>query len=69
MELIILSDGLYKLVSLTEEMMQSIEIIAEIDCFDLCDILRIHLTTYHDAPFNAHLMKDGSGDFIGCICK
>ncbi len=69
MELIILSDGLYKLVSVTEEMMQSIEIIAEIDCFDLCDILRIHLTTYHDAPFNAHLMKDGSGDFIGCICK
>ena len=69
MELIILSDGLYKLVSVTEETMQSIEIIAEIDCFDLCDILRIHLTTYHDAPFNAHLMKDGSGDFIGCICK
>ena len=69
MELIILSDGLYKLVSVTEEMMQSIEIIAEIDCFDLCDILRIRLTTYHDAPFNAHLMKDGSGDFIGCICK
>ena len=69
MELIILSDGLYKLVSVTEEMMQSIEIIAEFDCFDLCDILRIHLTTYHDAPFNAHLMKDGSGDFIGCICK
>ena len=69
MELIILSDGLYKLVSVTEEMMQSIEIIAEIDCFDLCDILRIHLTTYHDAPFNAHLMKDGSGDFIGCISK
>ena len=69
MELIILNDGLYKLVSVTKEMMQSIEIMAEIGCFDLCDILRIHLTTYHDAPFNAHVMKDGSGDFIGCICK
>ena len=69
MDLIILNDGLYSLVSVTKEMMQGIEIIAEIDCFDLCDILRLHLTTYHDAPFNAHVMKDGSGNFIGCICK
>ena len=69
MDLIILNDGLYSLVSVTQEMMQGIEIIAEIDCFDLCDILRLHLTTYHDAPFNAHVMKDGSGNFIGCMCK
>lgn len=69
MDLIILNDGLYNLVSVTKEMMQGIEIIAEIDCFDLCDILRLHLTTYHDAPFNAHVMKDGSGNFIGCVCK
>ncbi len=69
MELIILNDGLYSLVSVTKEMMQGIEIIAEIDCFDFCDILRLHLTTYHDAPFNAHVMNDGSGNFYGCICK
>ena len=69
MDLIILNDGLYSLVSVTKEMMQGIEIIAEIDCFDLCDILRLHLTTYHEAPFNAHVMKDCSGNFIGCICK
>jgi len=69
MDLIILNDGLYSLVSVTKEMMQGIEIIAEIDCFDLCDILRLHLTTYHDAPFNAHVMKDGSGNLIGCMCK
>jgi len=69
MDLIILNDGLYSLVSVTKEMMQGIEIIAEIDCFDLCDILRLHLTTYHEAPFNAHVMKDGSGNFIGCMCK
>jgi len=25
--------------------------------------------TYHEPPFNVHVMKDGSGDFIGCICK
>ena len=69
MELIILNDGLYSLVSVTKEMMQGVEIIAEIDCFDLCAILRLHLTTYHDARYNAHVMNDGSGNFYGCICK
>ena len=69
MELILLSDELYKLVAVTEEMMAGVEILAEVDCFDLCDILRLHLTTYHEPPFNVHVMKDGSGDFIGCICK
>ena len=34
-----------------------------------CDILRIKLTTYYDAPVNRHVMNDGSGDFFGCICK
>ena len=69
MDLILLNDGLYTLVSVTKEMMQGIEIMEEIDCFDLCDILRLYLTTYHEPPFNVHVMKDGSGDFIGCICK
>ena len=40
-----------------------------IDCFDLCDILRIKLSTYADYPINQHIMNDGSGDFFGCICK
>ena len=69
MELILLSDELYKLVAVTKEMMAGVEILAEVDCFDLCDILRLHLTTYHEPPFNVHVMKDGTGDFIGCICK
>ncbi len=69
MDLILLNDGLYNLVSVTKEMMKGIEIMAEIDCFDLCDILRLHLTTYHDAPYNVHVMNNGSGDFYGCICK
>ena len=69
MDLILLNDGLYSLVSVTKEMMQGIEIMSEIDCFDLCDILRLHLTTYHDAPYNVHVMDNGSGDFYGCICK
>ena len=69
MELILLSNELYKLVSVTKEMMAGVEIIAEVDCFDLCDILRLHLTTYYDYPVNAHVMNDGTGDFYGCICR
>ena len=68
MELILLSDELYKLVAVTKEMMEGIEILADVDCFDLCDILRLHLTTYHE-PWNVHVMKDGTGDFYGCICN
>ena len=69
MDLIILNDGMYSLVPVTKAMMQGIEILTKIDCFDLCDILRLHLTTYHDAPFNRHVMNDGSGYFFGCICN
>ena len=69
MDLILLNDGLYKLVEVTKEMMANIELLEEVDCFDLCDILRLHLTTYYDAPYNVHVMKDGSGHFYGCICK
>ena len=69
MDLILLNDGIYQLVSVTKQMMEGIEIMSKVDCFDLCDILRLHLTTYHEPPFNVHVMKDGTGDFIGCICK
>ena len=68
MDLILLSDELYKLVAVTKEMMAGVEILAEVDCFDLCDILRLHLTTYHE-PWNVHVMKDGSGELYGCICR
>ena len=68
MELILLSDELYKLVAVTEEMMAGVEILAEVDCFDLCDILRLYLTTYHE-PWNVHVMNDGTGMFYGCICR
>ena len=69
MDLILLNDGLYHLVEVTKEMTKGIKLLSEIDCMDLCDILRIHLTTYHEPPFNAHVMNDGSGDFYGCICR
>ena len=70
MELIILNDGMYQLVPLTKQMMEHMSLLVnEIDLFDLCDIVRLKLTTYYDYPINAHVMKDGSGDFIGCISK
>ena len=69
MDLIILNDGMYHLIEVTKQMTTGIELLSEIDCFDLCDILRLHLTTYMDYPFNQNVMNDGSGDFYGCICK
>jgi len=68
MDLILLNDGLYSLVSVTKEMMEGIEILSDINCFDLCDILRLHLTEYQE-PWNVHVMKDDSGIFFGCICQ
>lgn len=69
MDLIILTDGLYHLVPVTKQMTEGIELFTKVNCFELCDILRIKLSTYVDAPFNQHVMNDGSGDFYGCICK
>ena len=68
MDLIILNDGMYSLVSVTKEMIKEVQLLGEVDCFDLCDILRLHLTTYYEYPINAHVMKDGTGDLFGCIC-
>ena len=69
MDLIILNDGLYHLIPVTKQMLEGIELINKISCLDLCDILRLKLTDYMDAPYNRHVMKDGSGDFFGCICR
>ena len=68
MDLILLNDGLYQLVAVTKEMTAGISLLDKVNCFELCDILRLHLTTYYDAPFNVHVMNDGSGDLFGCIC-
>ncbi len=59
---------MYHLVEVTKEITKEIELFAEVDCFDLCDILRLKLTTYHEA-WNAHIMNDGSGNFYGCMCR
>ena len=68
MELIILNDGMYQLIPVTKEIMEGIAITSEINCFDLCDILRLKLTGYVDT-LNLHIMNNGSGSFIGCMCR
>ena len=68
MDLIILNDGLYQLVPVTKQMMEHMSLLGELDLFDLCEILRLKLTTYHEA-INRHVMNDGSGNFFGCMCR
>ena len=68
MDLIILNDGLYQLIPVTTKMLEGIELISEEDCFDICDILRLKLTGYVD-ELNLHIMNDGSGSMIGCMCR
>ena len=69
MDLIILNDGMYQLIPITKQMMDGIVLTSKVNCFELCDILRIKLSTYAAEPLNAHVMNDGSGYFYGCICK
>ena len=67
--MIIFDDGMYHLIPVTKEMLNDIMLVAKVNCFELCEILRIKLSTYATDPLNAHVMNDGSGDFYGCICK
>ena len=68
MELIILNDGIYHLIPVTKKLLDGIVLTSEVDCFDVCEILRLKLTGYVDT-LNLHIMNDGSGSFIGCMCR
>ena len=70
MDLIILNDGLYQLIPVTKEIMESIKLIdpAGLTCFDICDILRLKLTGYANT-LNLYIMNDGSGSMVGCMCS
>ena len=48
-------------------MLEGIVLTEKIDCFDLCEILRLKLSGYVDT-LNLHIMKDGSA-LIGCMCR
>ena len=68
MDLIILNDGLYQLIPVTKQMMEHISLLEPVNCMDMCDILRLKLTGYVDT-LNLHIMNDGSGSLIGCMCR
>ena len=68
MDLIILNDGLYQLIPVTDKILEGITLVDNVNCFELCDILRLKLTGYVDT-LNLHIMNDGSGNFVGCICS
>ena len=67
MDIIVLNDGIYSLIPVTKQMMADMMLFGQLNFFDLCDIIRLKLTTYADYPINAHVMNDGSGDFFGCM--
>ena len=68
MDIIDLNDGMYQLLPVSKQILEGIVLTSEISCLDLCDILRLKLSGYVDS-INLHLMNDGSGSFVGCMCK
>tara|TARA_R100000900_G_scaffold108813_1_gene84509 strand:+ start:276 stop:482 length:207 start_codon:yes stop_codon:yes gene_type:complete len=68
MDLIILNDGLYQLIPVTKEILEGIVLTEKVDCLELCEILRLKLSGYVDS-LNLHIMNDGSGNWVGCMCR
>ena len=68
MEIIVLTGDMFELIPV-KELMKDMILVQETDLFELCEILRLKLTTYLDTPINRHVMNDGSGDFYGCIMR
>ena len=68
MDIIVLNDGMYQLLPVSKQILDGIVLTSEISCFDLCDLLRLKLSGYVDT-LNLHIMNDGSGSFVGCMCK
>ena len=68
MDLIILNDGIYHLIPVTKKLLEGMVITQDVDCFELCDLLRLKLTGYVDTS-NLHIMNDGTGAFYGCMCR
>ena len=68
MDLIILNDGLYQLVPVTKQMMEHMSLLEPVNCMEMCEILRLKLTGYAQT-LNLHIMNDGSGSLVGCMCR
>ena len=67
-EIIVFTGDIFELIPV-KELMKDMVLVQETDLFELCEILRLKLTTYLDTPINRHAMNDGSGDFYGCIMR
>ena len=67
MDLIILNEGMYQLIAVTKQMMDHMSLLEPVNCMDLCEILRLKLTGYADT-LNLHIMNDGSGALVVCMC-
>ena len=52
----------------TKQMMEHMSLLEPVSCMDLCDILRLKLPGYVDT-LNLHIMNDGSGSLVGCMCR
>ena len=59
---------MYQLIPVTKKIMETITLLSDVDCFGVCEILREKLSVYIDV-LNIHIMNDGSGNFVGCICN
>ena len=68
MDLIILNDGIYQLIPVTDKILEGIKLVSKVNCMELCDILILKLTGYVDT-LNLHIMNDGSGSLTGCMCR
>ena len=68
MDIIVLNDGIYQLIPVSKQILDGIALTSEISCLDLCDILRLKLSGYVDT-LNLHIMNDGSGTFVGGMCR
>ena len=68
MELLIWNNDLYQLIPVTKKMLEGIVLTNEINCFELCEILRLKLTGYV-IELNLHIMNDNSGNWMGCMCR
>ena len=56
------------MIPISKQMMDGIVLTSDVDCFALCDILRLKLTGYVN-ELNLHIMNDNTGVFVGCMCK
>ena len=68
MELIILNDGLYQLIPVSKTMMEHIHLSVPVNLHGTVRDTSEKLSGYANT-LNLHIMNDGSGNFVGCVCR